>query len=55
MEFRGEFFNIINHPNFANPGATLGGAGFGQSTSTIGSNLGNGTARQAQLSAKFIF
>jgi Carboxypeptidase regulatory-like domain len=55
FEFRGEFFNIINHPNFANPGATLGGAGFGQSTSTIGSNLGNGTARQTQFSAKFIF
>ena len=55
MEFRGEFFNFINHPNFSNPSSTLGQAGFGQSTSTIGSNLGNGTSRQTQFSMKLLF
>jgi hypothetical protein len=33
----------------------LGQAGFGQSTSTIGSNLGNGTSRQTQFSMKLLF
>lgn len=29
VQLRGEFFNIANHPNFGNPGATFGGPGFG--------------------------
>src|SRR5579871_1089183 len=32
-ECRGEFFNVINHPNFDAPGHTLGNAGFGTITS----------------------
>ncbi|MBS1855426.1 MAG: TonB-dependent receptor [Acidobacteria bacterium] len=28
-EFRGEFYNFLNHANFGLPGATLGGPGFG--------------------------
>jgi len=34
--FRGEFFNILNHPNQGQPGATLGTATFGRITSTTG-------------------
>lgn len=48
FQLRGEFFNAINHTNLALPGATLGGAGFGQISSA-------GPARQIQIGAKFEF
>lgn len=34
LEFRGEFFNIANHPNFGNPSTSMDAANFGQITST---------------------
>jgi len=89
VQFRADLFNILNHPNFANPDGgictavasppptTQGMPGcapnptpakpkgqfinahFGQVTQTIadniGSQIGNGTARQVQLSLKVIF
>ncbi len=76
LQFRADFFNILNHPNFANPDggictAVTYGNGttvpasctvnthFGTSTQTVsdvaGGAVGNGTARQAQFSLKFIF
>jgi hypothetical protein len=48
IQFRGEFFNITNHPNFGGPGATLGGPGYG-----IVSSAGPG--RRIQLGARFVF
>ncbi|RRA49147.1 TonB-dependent receptor [Acidipila sp. EB88] len=30
IQFRGEFFNLFNHPNFANPDNTVGDGTFGQ-------------------------
>lgn len=75
LQFRGDLFNILNHPNFANPdggiclsvtGATATSpasctpnANFGRVGQTVadvsGGVIGNGTARQAQLSLKLIF
>jgi outer membrane receptor protein involved in Fe transport len=48
-------FNIVNHPNFANPDGNLEDFTFGQTTATVGDKVGLGTARQFQIFAKFIF
>ena len=75
LQFRVDFFNILNHPNFAGPdagicttitpasGSTPAGCvtneNFGRVSQTVagasGGMIGNGTARQTQLSLKFIF
>jgi hypothetical protein len=75
FQFRADVFNILNHPNFANPdggicslvtpatgttpAACLPNPNFGRVGQTIadnsGSQIGNGTARQVQLSLKFLF
>jgi hypothetical protein len=44
LRFRGEFFNLFNHPNFGSPDNTLGDPLFGQSTQTLASSLGSGGA-----------
>jgi hypothetical protein len=67
-QFRAEFFNIINHPDFANPtggpgggtGDPSGGQGFGTQGATpdvLSSNpeLGSGGPRSIQLGLKLIF
>ena len=68
LQLRADIFNIFNRANFADPSGGLvqadsntvrGTAFFGQSTSTVGNNLGGllgfGGPRQIQLSARFIF
>ena len=47
-QFRWEFFNILNHPNFGFPGSAFGTPTFGQLTSA-----GNG--RKMQVGLKFVF
>jgi Carboxypeptidase regulatory-like domain len=49
LQFRSEFFNIFNHPQFAQPGSELEAPGFGQITSTVGN------PRLIQFALKFIF
>jgi PAS domain S-box-containing protein len=55
IQFIGQMFNLLNHPNFANPSGYLDDLNFGKSTSTIGTHVGTGTSRQTQLALKFIF
>jgi hypothetical protein len=44
LRFRGEFFNIFNHPNFGPPDNNTTDALFGYSTATLASSLGSGGA-----------
>ena len=44
LRFRGEFFNIFNHPNFGPPDKNITDALFGYSTGTLASSLGSGGA-----------
>jgi hypothetical protein len=48
IQFRSEFFNLINHPNFRSPSTTYDGSNPGELTTA-------GTSRQIQLALKFLF
>ena len=56
LRLRAEFFNVWNHPNFANPSTTFG-SGF-RLTSTpdsLNPYFGNGSPRNVQLVAELEF
>lgn len=55
LQFRAEFFNIPNHPNFAQPNTTFGTSTFGRILSTFGNTIGSGTSRQIQFGLKLLF
>lgn len=48
LQFRSEFFNFFNHPNFYNPDSTVGDGTFGQLTSAR-------DGRIAQFALKYLF
>jgi hypothetical protein len=49
IEFRAEFFNVLNRANFGLPVRTIGAPGFGSSVDTVN------PARLIQLAAKYRF
>ncbi len=49
LQFRGEFFNLPNHPNYAQPNTQVGNAAIGTIT-TLAGNM-----RQTQLGLKLLF
>jgi hypothetical protein len=54
-QLRVEFFNVLNHPNFAQPNAVAGTPNFGRIFNTYGRTIGFGTARQVQLALRLQF
>ena len=64
LEFRAEFFNIFNHPQYGLPQATPSASGFGSittaiNTSTVNSStltpVGTGTPREIQFALRLAF
>jgi hypothetical protein len=49
VQFRTEFFNIFNHPQFGSPGNSFGSSGFGQITSQVNN------PRLVQFALKLLF
>jgi hypothetical protein len=52
FQFRGEFFNIFNHAQLADPNVTYSNAAFGTIRGTVGTNADN---RIIQLALKMNF
>ncbi len=60
LQFRAEFFNIFNHPQYGLPNATVLVNGFGSVTSTVNtttpaSPVGTGTPREIQFALRIAF
>jgi len=56
VQFRAEFFNAFNTPQFNNPGSSLSApASFGRTLSTIGAVGGFGSNRQIQFALRYTF
>ena len=54
VQFRAEFFNILNHPSFQNPNSTIfAGTAYNSSAGTITAT--NSQPRQIQLALKIVF
>ncbi len=55
VQFRSEFFDLFNHPNFGNPVLTVTSSSFGRIQSTRFPTGDFGSARQIQFALKLLF
>jgi hypothetical protein len=55
LEFRSEFYNILNHPTFQQPDQFINDATFGESSAQVGRPDGTTGARQIQFAMKLKF
>jgi hypothetical protein len=56
LQFRAEYFNVLNHTNFGDPTSAAGASNFGQITSTTPQNATiTNDPRIAQFSLKLLF
>jgi Carboxypeptidase regulatory-like domain/TonB dependent receptor len=55
FNLRADAFDILNHPNFAQPSGSTTSSSFGQISATRFAISDGGSSRQLQLSGKFIF
>ena len=55
MQFRAEYFNLMNHTNFGDPGTALNSSNFGRITGTTSNNGFTNDPRIAQLALKLNF
>jgi len=55
FQFRAEFFDLFNHPNFGQPGNVAGTQSFGRITSTRFPSGESGSSRQLQFAVKLLF
>src|SRR5262249_3819200 len=54
LQFRAEFFDLFNHPNFGQPGNVVGSPNFGRIVNTRFPTGESGTSRQVQFALKLI-
>ncbi len=56
VDFRAEYFDVLNHTELANPQASASSTAFGTITGTVGGPNGTvGGSRVAQFSLKYVF
>ena len=54
-QFRAEFFDLLNHANFGQPGSVVGTPAFGRITNTRFPTGESGSSRQVQFAVKLFF